>query len=128
MSACNTDELTAVAEMLARVILPKKTDGEDGWLAWVRQMQEKAREALRPRPRRCDVASERELSDAATMLLTKMVDLSPMPDGKDEVELAAAALLKAEQKSIIPVAVSYAVRFALADVGPGERWTKGGAK
>ena len=67
MSKATTEDSSAVGNAaamrdivaaLAAVILPPRGKaGEDGWLAWVRAMQGKARAALSSPPRNCDVGT-----------------------------------------------------------------------
>ena len=62
----NAAKMREVVELLARVILPPqeeypaeygggKVPDEDGWLAWIRQVQSYAKSALAEPPRNCDL-------------------------------------------------------------------------
>ena len=57
----NAAAMRDIVTALANVILPPRGKAdEDGWLAWVRAMQEKARAALSKPPRQCDVGTPEE--------------------------------------------------------------------
>ena len=61
MEANNSAAMREVVMALAAVILPPRDKaGEDGWLAWIRAMQGKARAALAAPPRNCDVGTAEE--------------------------------------------------------------------
>lgn len=64
----NAQKMREVVELLAQAILPPqeeypaeygggKVPDEDGWLAWIRQMQVRACDALSAPPRNCDVGT-----------------------------------------------------------------------